>query len=42
MAGVPLSRVSELLGHSTIALTQRYAEFAPGSARDAVEKLVPR
>jgi integrase len=42
IAGVPLSRVSELLGHSTIVLAQRYAVFAPGTARDAVEKLVPR
>lgn len=41
MAGIPLSQVSELLGHSTIKLTERYAVFAPGTARDAVEKLVP-
>lgn len=40
MAGVPLTRVSELLGHSTIALTERYAKFAAGTTRDAVDKLV--
>jgi len=40
MAGVPITRVRELLGHSTITLTERYAAFAPGSARDAVQKLV--
>ncbi len=39
-AGVPITRVQHFLGHSSLTLTERYAEFAPGSARDAVEKLV--
>lgn len=38
-AGVPLSRVRDLLGHSTITLTERYACFAPGSLGDAVSAL---
>jgi integrase len=40
MAGVPITHVRDLLGHSSLNLTERYAAFAPGSARDAVEKLV--
>ena len=40
-SGVPVYRVSELLGHSNLGLTQRYAGFAPGSTREAVDKLVP-
>ncbi len=34
--GVPLTQVRDLLGHSTIALTERYAVFAPGKLTDAV------
>ena len=40
-SGVPVSRVSELLGHSNLGLTERYTEFVPGTAREAVDKLVP-
>ena len=40
MNGVPTSQITELLGHSSPALTARYARFAPGTARQAVEKLV--
>ncbi len=40
MAGVPTAQVSELLGHSSQALADRYACFAKGSTRDAVAKLM--
>jgi len=40
MAGTPITRVRELLGHSSLSLTERYAVFAGGTARDAVERLV--
>ena len=35
-AGVPLSEVRDLLGHSTIAMTERYAHLAPERVRSAV------
>ena len=38
-AGVPLNQVRDLLGHSTIALTEKYAQFAPGDLADAVAQL---
>ncbi len=38
-AGVPLLDVARILGHSTLAVTMRYAHFAPESGRAAVEKL---
>ena len=38
-AGVPLNQVRDLLGHSTIALTEKYAKFAPGALADAVAQL---
>lgn len=37
--GVPLADVKEVLGHSTIKMTERYAHLAPHRARDAVAKL---
>ncbi|MFT3764756.1 MAG: tyrosine-type recombinase/integrase [Minicystis sp.] len=36
MKGVPLKVVQELLGHTDIATTMRYAHLAPGISRDAV------
>lgn len=37
--GVPLADVKEVLGHSTITMTEKYAHLAPHRAREAVEKL---
>jgi site-specific recombinase XerD len=39
MAGVPIRTVAELLGHSEITTTMRYAHLAPGHLADAVECL---
>jgi site-specific recombinase XerD len=39
MAGVPLKVVQELLGHSTIEMTMRYAHLAPAMHQEAVAKL---
>lgn len=38
-AGVPLTEVKELLGHSTIAVTQRYAHLEPEHLKRAILKL---
>lgn len=38
-AGVPLYEVRDLLGHSTIKLTERYSHLAPENLRIAVEKI---
>jgi integrase len=39
MRGVPLKAVQELMGHSSILMTMRYAHLAPDIARDAVKLL---
>jgi integrase len=39
MRGHPLKAVQELLGHSTIEMTMRYAHLSPAIKRDAVESL---
>jgi integrase len=41
MAGVPLNTVRELLGHTTPAMTLRYAHLAPDHKASAVERLCP-
>ncbi|MDO6460897.1 site-specific integrase [Granulosicoccaceae sp. 1_MG-2023] len=38
-AGVPLTEVRDLLGHSSIKMTERYAHLAPENVRAAVAKL---
>lgn len=38
-AGVSLHTVSEVLGHSSLAMTRRYAHLAPGHLADAIKKL---
>jgi integrase len=37
--GVPLNTVRELLGHSSVAMSLRYAHLAPDQRREAVAKL---
>jgi site-specific recombinase XerD len=39
MAGVDLATVKELLGHSTIAMTLRYAHLSQEHKIEAVKKL---
>ena len=38
-AGVPLSEVRDLLGHSSVTVTERYAHLCPGRVREAVTVL---
>ena len=39
MRGVSLEELQELLGHSTLAMTMRYAHLAPEHLRSAVSRL---
>jgi site-specific recombinase XerD len=38
-AGVDIYTVKELLGHSEIAMTERFSHLAPDHLREAVEKV---
>ena len=38
-AGVSLSEVRDLLGHSTVTVTEKYAHLAPENVRVAVSRL---
>lgn len=40
MAGVPLQVVKDLLGHSSVTVTEKYAHLAPTETRAAVQKLL--
>lgn len=40
--GVPLNTVRDLLGHSTVGMSLRYAHLAPHQRREAVAKLNER
>jgi integrase len=42
MKGAPLHAIQALLGHSTIAVTMRYAHVAPSTLRTAIELLNPK
>ena len=42
MAGVDLHTVQELMGHQSIAMTQRYAHLSPAHKLAAVQRLVER
>jgi integrase len=39
MAGIPLRAVQELLGHQSLAMTERYSHLAPEDLKDAVAVL---
>lgn len=41
-AGVPLLDVKEVLGHSTVKMTEKYAHLAPHRARDAVSQITKK
>ncbi len=41
-AGVPLSTVRDLLGHSSVTMTEKYAHLAPENVRAAVAQLLPK
>ena len=38
-AGVGIPEVGKILGHSTLAVTMRYANFAPEVGRAAIHRL---
>ena len=42
MAGRPLMEVRDILGHSTVKMTERYAHLAPENLRNAVKALEDR
>jgi integrase len=38
-AGVPIIQVQQWMGHSTIAMTMRYAHLTPGAGADWIRML---
>jgi integrase len=42
MKGVPMRTVQEILGHSTIGMTERYSHLAPNAKHEAVALLDQR
>ncbi len=42
MRGVPIPAIKELLGHSSITTTMRYAHIAPSTLRAAIDMLNPK
>ncbi|MBK5963421.1 hypothetical protein CCR95_04775 [Thiocystis minor] len=38
-AGVPLAEIRDILGHSTILMTEKYAHLAPDNLRSAIARL---
>ncbi len=42
MRGVPLPAIKELMGHSSVTTTMRYAHVAPSTLRSAIEILNPK
>lgn len=40
MAGVPILTIKELMGHSTVQMTMRYAHLAPSTLAQAVPVLL--
>ncbi len=42
MRGVPLPAIKELMGHSSITTTMRYAHVAPSTLRSAIAMLNPK
>ena len=40
MAGVPVTMIRDLAGHSSIAITNRYMHLAPAAATSAIDQLV--
>lgn len=41
-SGAPLTAVRDLLGHSSLAVTSRYAHLAPEHLRDAVDRMLKK
>jgi len=39
MAGIPMKTVGEILGHSTVSVTERYSHLTPEHKRQAIETL---
>ena len=40
MQGTPIYTIKELMGHKTLAMTERYAHLLPDHKRAAIEQMV--